>query len=215
MKIIIVIMLISISTIGYGQVKCSCDSQTWMKESVSCKPTVLKNGSKFYYQFNCDSAWITLENIKHKKTILFSLRNELVGYTYRLGYQLIKEYKETLLFRYGCPANGPCSHVLINKTTGKKVKELNELIYGFDYAKTDFILYFTTEKRNSLTLYYINTGKHYRIPVSPKDFTGIVPEYQFDDPEFTKGMLILSYESSASKDVIKKKISINLTKFHK
>ena len=214
MRIAIVILLIAISTIGYGQIKCSCDSQTWMKESVSCKPTILKNGSKLYYQFDCDSAWFTLENAKHKKTILFSLPAELTGYTHRLGYYLIKEYKETLLFRYGCPANGPCSHVLINKTTGKKVKEFDELIYGLDYTKTDYILYFTTEKRNSLTLYYINTGKYYRIPVNPRDFTGVTPEYEFDKPKLAKNILTLFYESSAT-DPVKKKLRINLTKLHK
>ncbi|MFN8237394.1 MAG: hypothetical protein U0T77_04425 [Chitinophagales bacterium] len=91
--------------------------------TVDCDIRTLKNKAKLYYQFNCDSIWLTLENNGQKK-IIFSTDTELYAYTYRLGYQLEKEYKNSLLFKFGCSASIPdCSYILINKWNGKVLKK--------------------------------------------------------------------------------------------
>ena len=41
---------------------------------------------------------------------------------YRLGFQLRKENSSTLLFSEDCPANGPCTYVVIDKNTGKLIR---------------------------------------------------------------------------------------------
>jgi len=77
-----------------------------------------------YWQFNCDNIWLTLENKSGNKFKIDEVPVDLYGYTYRLGYHLIKEYKNNLLFRSGCAATGPCSYILIDKNNGKKRKNL-------------------------------------------------------------------------------------------
>ncbi len=130
---------------SYGQKKdCFCDKDTLMNEStVDCKTIILKNSSKLYWQFNCGRIWLTLENANGKKKVIDEVKVELYAYAYRLGYHLIKEYKNTLLFRSGCPANGPCMYTVIDKTNGKKIKEYkniaaNECVYSIPPEKISF-----------------------------------------------------------------------------
>ena len=35
--------------------------------TISCETAKFKNGSKLYWQFNCDRIWLTLEDVKGKK----------------------------------------------------------------------------------------------------------------------------------------------------
>lgn len=79
----------------YGQKKeCFCDKDTLMNTAtVDCKTVLLKNNSKLYWQFNCNRIWLTLENINGKKKVIDEVEVGLYGYTYRLGYYLIKEIK--------------------------------------------------------------------------------------------------------------------------
>jgi len=195
-----------------AQSKCSCDKTPWLKDVVSCEPTLLTNKSKLYFQFNCDSVWLVLENVKKKKLIISSLQSDLAQYNFRIGYQLIKEFKNSLLFRYGCPANGSCDHILINKYTGKKIKAFHEFLYNIDYKNIDFVLYFSNEKLNQLTLYYPNTGKEYHIPVTASDFNAIVPEYQFYRSTLTKEKLTIFYSTGTKQQPRKKSVEIDLIK---
>ena len=104
---------------SFGQQKeCYCSKDTLMNTATTnCKTIPLKNKSKLYWQYNCTKIWLTLEDSIGQKRILDEVPVELYGYTYRLGFQLIKEFDETILFRGGCAANGPCTYTLINKTT--------------------------------------------------------------------------------------------------
>ncbi len=91
-----------------------CDSIPELKASISCDTTRLKNDIFLYYVFNCDSASLIFEKTKIKKT-LFTVKKDLIEYTYRLGYYFIKEFPKSLLFRFDCPATGSCSYALVDK----------------------------------------------------------------------------------------------------
>lgn len=190
-----------------------------MRESINCDTIVLKNKSLLYYQFNCDSVWLTLENKKGNKNILFSMGAELYGYTYRLGYQLIKEFKTTLLFRSGCAANGPCNYVLTNKENGKEIEKFGELIFNSEDSLSEFIIYFSDDKLSSLTLYFINTNKKYKIKIPAERFIGktIIPEQQFEKPVLENDNLTLTYKYKLNKkeNWVKDNINIDLKKFKK
>lgn len=107
----------------YGQKKqCHCDKDTLMNNAtVSCETRMLKNKAQLYWQYNCDKIWLTLETSKGKKTTIDKVPVEYYGYTYRLGFHFVKEFNNSILFRSGCAANGPCIYTLIDKTTGKKI----------------------------------------------------------------------------------------------
>ncbi|UOR03561.1 hypothetical protein MUN82_11445 [Hymenobacter aerilatus] len=206
MKAIISAVLILIANPSFGQKKeCDCKSEPKMKEyTTDCKTTFLKNGSKLYWQFNCNRVWLTLESAKGRKRVLNEVPVDLSGYTYRLGYQLSKEYKNTLLFRSGCPANGPCNFVLIDKTTGIKLREFGELIYDHSsHNFYDFVLYLYSP--NTLIIYYIDTGRKYTIRLNG-ELKGLIPEYQFSDIIVNQNTLTLIYTTGETK--------VNLSKYH-
>ncbi len=173
--------------------ECGCQSDSLINQyTTDCNTTYLKNGSKLYWQFNCKSIWLTLENKSGRRTTINTVPIDYYSLTYRIGYHLAKEYKNTLLFRSGCPANGPCNFVLLDKNTGKKIREFGELIYDHSTGQFyDFILYFSS--KSSLTLHYIDTNKKYRITVNPEDFNSVTPEYMFDKIYIKKNILILTH----------------------
>jgi hypothetical protein len=181
---------------------CGCETDTLMNQSTTtCDTIFLKDQNKLYYQFNCDSIWLTLERSEGRKIIIDSWSDgfkELYGYHYRLGYHLSKEYDKYLLFRRGCPANGPCSFVLIDKITGQHVRELGELIYDHEHETFyDFVIYFKEE--NVIAVDFIDQPKIIEIPVNGKHFNGMTPEYQFDKIHYDGKILQLTYEYDKGK----------------
>ena len=120
---------------------------------------------------------------------------EYYSYTHRVGYDIVKEYKKSLLFRYGCPANGPCMFTLVDKYNGKKLNQFPELIYNHNTQLFyDFIIYFSSP--NTLTLYFIETNKKHKISINRKYFNAVIPEYQFDDVILKNNIVTLTYNSN-------------------
>ena len=197
-----------------GQKKiCHCDADSLIDESLNCETKVLKNGASLYWQFSCDRIWLTLQTASGKKLVIDSVVDKnLAGLTYRLGYHLAHEYKNSLLFRYGCSASGPCRFALINSNSGKKLAEFNELVY--DHEKDtfyDFIIYFSAD--DQLTLRYIDTGKKYRLKVNASEFSELIREYQFDKIELQNNLLTLHYHSGEGQEMKHHQIHIDLTKY--
>lgn len=123
-KYIIFLILFQINICCAQNKKCFCVENKLMNDSqINCDTIILKNGYNLYWQFDCDRIWLTLENANNSKIVLDEINSNLYGYVYRLGYQLIKDYPKKLLFRSGCPANGPCKFIVINKRDGKITKE--------------------------------------------------------------------------------------------
>ena len=209
--------LIFLLTFGqtHGQKKqCHCDKETSMNGATSnCKTTILKNKSKLYWQYNCNRIWLTLENSIGKKTIIDEVEVELFGYTYRLGFHLIKEFDKTLLFRSGCPASGPCFYTLIDKTTGEKIKEFDQLIcidtdlqWSNSHKYTfNFVVSLSSDFKH-LIIYYINSKKTLTVPFN-EHLTNPVPQHEFDDMTLKDNWLTLHLTSEDKKGRI---ININL-----
>jgi len=199
----------------FGQVKnCFCDKDTLMNgATVSCDTITFSNKTKLYWQYNCDSIWLTLENISGQKFVIDESGVELYNLTYRLGFHLIKEFEKTILFRSGCPANGPCVYTLIDKSTGKKLEEFDQLICIDTDAKWknahkynfDFVVYLSNNS-DHLVIYYVDSKKTLKIPFKEK-LTSIIPQHQFDDMTIENNILTLFYELDNNK---KKTLKIDL-----
>jgi hypothetical protein len=187
---------------------CYCEENPLMTENtISCDTTIFSNKSKIYWQFNCDKIWLTLENSKKQNFVIDELDKDVYSYTYRLGFDLVKEYSVSLLFRSGCPANGPCVYTLIDKTNGEKLKQFDQLIcidteidrenphkYSFD-----FVVYFSDNGKN-LIIYNIETNKKQEILFPDKvNLTSIVPEYSFQGMVLKDDVLKISYELNDGK----------------
>lgn len=214
-SLIFTIILLSATIYTYGQSQCACNRDSLWTANINCDTTYLKDHSFLYYQFNCDSSWLTIENKTGKKKVLCSIDYELSGYTYRLGFRLIKEYQKYLLFRYGCPANGPCYHVLLNKTSWKETQHFNEIIYSNENSGKGFIIYFSNNKLSSLTIHFIDSNKKYFINIPGNRFhNNLIPESQFNEGVIKNKLLLLPYEYKDSSDKwLKDEIKIDLSKY--
>lgn len=188
---------------AYGQNKnCYCEKDSTINGSViDCDTNNLSNGSILFWQYNCDRIWLTLETTNGKKIILDEVDVEFFDYAYRLGYHLIKEYKNNLLFRNGCGATGPCNYTLIDKSTGAKLKELSNLICVDTDAQQDssyvypfdFIVYLS-DSANHLIIYYVDDKKKLTVPFKEK-LSAVIPEQQFDKMTLNKNILTIYYET--------------------
>ena len=197
----------------FGQKKqCFCEKDSLMVESVSCDTTYFSNKSKIYWQFNCKNIWLTLENKAGNKFIIDEVPVELYGYTYRLGYHLIKEYKNSLLFRGGCAATGPCSYMLINKNNAKEIEKFGQLIcidtdvqmeneHGYNFK---FVVYLDGE---NIVVEEIESKKKLKVAFKDK-LTAAIPEQQFDKMILKNNVLTIFYETDDGKKTLK----INLNK---
>jgi len=180
--------------------------------TVSCDTTIFSNKAKLYWQYNCDRIWLTLENSKGQKSVIDEIPVELYGYTYRLGFHLIKEFDKTVLFRSGCPANGPCIYTLIDKNNGKKVKEFDQLIcIDTDIRRSnahkynfDFVVYLS-DTTNNLIIYYVDKNKILKVPFNENRTPQIQPK--FNDMVLHHNVLTLSYKLDNN---TKKTLNINL-----
>lgn len=200
----------------YGQKKqCHCDKDTLMNNAtVSCETRMLKNKAQLYWQYNCDKIWLTLETSKRKKITIDKVPVEYYSYTYRLGFHFVKEFNNSILFRSGCAANGPCIYTLIDKTRGKKIDEFGQLIcidtdikdekkYPFEF------LVYADSNYKRIIIYYPDTKKVLKVPFDfeKNNVTAVIPEYQFDRMEVSGNILTLYYTTSENK---KLNLKINL-----
>src|ERR1044072_2163114 len=203
----IFVLLFLSCTYSYGQKKqCFCSKDPVMNEATTdCYTLKLKNGSRLYWQYNCKRIWYTLQNPKGRKIVIDEMPVDLFGYTFRLGFHFIKEFKKSVLFRGGCPANGPCNYTLIDKNNGRLLKSFDQLIqidtdifsepsHPYEY---NFVVYFS-KKYDRLIIFYVYTGRSLSIPCLPfgaekNEFDDINPEYQFKEMTLKGNLLILRY----------------------
>lgn len=204
MRFISTFILVLIAANAMAQQKqCHCDKDSLMNgATTNCDTATLKNNSTLYWQYNCDRIWLTLENKNGKKTVLDEVEPSLFAYTYRLGYHLIKEFNTCLLFRSGCPANGPCNYSLIDKSNGKKLKEFKPLIcintnnqlespLPYEY---NFVV-FLSESHDSLVVYFIDSKKYLHVPFNAdkNKLSSPNPEQQFTHMKKSNDTLTLAY----------------------
>lgn len=189
---------------------CFCENDSLINHyTVECDTILLSNKSKLFWQFNCDRIWLTLDNVNGQKKIIDSLQIELYPLTYRLGYHLIKEFDNTILFRSGCPANGPCVYNLIDKFTGEKIKEFDQLICidtEDDNYNFEFIVYLS-DTTDHIIIYYINNEKLLKIPFAENLTSMAYPQQQFEEMTLKNNNLELTYWTN---DNTKKTLNINL-----
>lgn len=198
LRVVIISIFFSNSILAQSK-QCGCaTNRNLAGNNIECTTTNLTNGYKLYWQFNCNFIWLTLETKQSKKIIIDRVDTMFQDLVYRLGFNLVKEFKSTLLFTYGCPANGPCNYILIDKYSGRKLKKFGVLIgapqKGDEY---NFVIYLSPMK-DYLRVYFPDSGKLLQIPVDKQDFFYTVPEYQFDQIQLHKNVITLTYETSRS-----------------
>jgi len=209
MKLIFCFLFSLITYYSFGQT-CNCDDDSLLNEIISCDTIHFENGAELYWNFNCDSSWLTLLTPTRSKQIIFSLGDGLQELTGRIGYVEFYEYKSTFLVQNnvisGCCA--PPDFYLYDKTTGQKIKELGRIIYLSEDRKYPIIISITNSSYdtskiadlNSLTIFNINTNKEYLISLpnfeieqALENTEEMYAEFLFEDSIVENGILILQY----------------------
>lgn len=201
MKYLLTLLCLYLSTLLYGQ-SCFCKDNPDLQEFISCDTTTFSNGAKLYWQFNCDSSWLTFESPRGRKKELDALYDAGLDLTHKMGLQYIRENKRSFLLMHnlisGCCT--PPEFLLYSKGNGELLENLGQLIYYSDEGPSNFVLYFPDDSFNVITLRFIDTGKKYRIAL-PKDRirtslkkTGDpYAEHLFEEGEQKGSLFIIAY----------------------
>jgi hypothetical protein len=198
-----ILFLISHSLI-YAQSTCFCKDTLDLPDEFLiqyCKPLKLKTGEYLYYEYNCDSLWLTMESI-HTKLTLFKKDRAYYQNSYEKPYLLITEFSKYLLFAQYC--NPHCTHYLIDKATGKITEEFAMLIFDgnlHDGTNTNLMISFTNDSYNQLQIFDITSGKKNYISVKPMNNNLIYPEDAFISKlhHLKNDYLYLAYATSHKK----------------
>ncbi|WDF80396.1 hypothetical protein PQ469_10300 [Mucilaginibacter sp. KACC 22773] len=223
MKYILLVCFCFFAGIGLAQkMQCACGTDSNLNEIIDCKSTIFKNGARLYWQFNCDSSWLTFKAVNGRKRILFSLDSSLMELTGRLGYIYAAEYKYVFLIRQnlisGCC--DPPEFILFNKNTGRQKSLLGRLVFYSHDSKYPIVISLGPNS-NSLIIFNVDTHKKYsialprgRLSKSIKLSFFSAPELLFDNDLIKGDSLVLKYQykTTAKKDWLYSKILIDLKK---
>lgn len=147
--------------------KCGCSKNLKLKNLISCKPAQFQNGAKVFWEYDCNTSWITFQNRNIKRKI-FELKKDFIELSGRLGYRNWTEYKKSFLIE-NSTVSGCCQpgeYILYDKNNGRKIADLGSIIFISKYKN---IPYTITLKTNSKLLYTnLNSSKSYPINI-PKD----------------------------------------------
>lgn len=201
MRYLLILLSFYFSVATHGQT-CSCKETPNLKDIISCDKIIFSNKAKLYRQFNCDSSWLTFESKSGKKVILYSLEQPLIELTDRLGYQYVKENKQSFLLMNRL-ISGCCTspeYLLFNKDNGKLLNNLGSLIYYSENTKDNFVLFFSDSTLNSVTLLNLDTGKQYKIYLPKNRFRATLErtgdnyaELLFDEGELKNSVFTIGY----------------------
>ena len=130
--------------------------------------TFLGNGAMLYYQWNCDSTWLTFK--KEEEVILKSYLDCDPFLCSSLGLTFIKEYPSYLLFIHNW-SSGCCTPpdlVFIDKSTGHEKKRIGNWQFIWGDADEDYALYFTDTTYTDLVYLNHETDVEYPYPFESK-----------------------------------------------
>ncbi len=149
----LILILISSLNIIAQRTNCGCsEKEISLEKQYKCDTVVFSNSAKMYWQWNCDSSWLTFEN--KEKTILKSCKNETVYECERTGLNYLKEYDNYLLFQHkwisGCCT--PPDLVFINKENGKEIKRITSELFIWGDIVDNYSVYFSDTTYTKLML---------------------------------------------------------------
>ncbi|OCA75335.1 hypothetical protein [Chryseobacterium arthrosphaerae] len=208
--------------LAYGQ-KCSCSQNEELKGIIPCEKTRFQNGAKIFWEYDCNSSWITFQN-KNIRRKIFELEKEFIALSGRLGYRSWTEYKSSFLIENsmisGCCQ--PEEYMLYNKNTGRKIAELGTFISLGNDTEKPYILTMKTDRQLLYTNLNNNKACFIRFPKDKiektlKNTHEMHPEILFEDQGIHNGILSVKfkYKESEKSDWKEETLRLNTGKCSK
>ncbi len=208
---------------------CSCHEMPELVDLIDCEPKLLDNSSKIYWNYSCDSSWLTFETAQGEQCILFSLNKEMIQYTTELGYDSFDEFDRTILVS-NSPVSGCCyppDYYIHDKNTGKLITYLGRAVFVSENKKMPFVVSLTDSKYgdnttkkeyNSLSLYPLDNNKIVEFPLPKGEISKgmkkndyLFPEELFQEPIVENNILKLVYFTGKKKT---KMVKIDLNNYY-
>jgi hypothetical protein len=162
-SLLLIFIVLSIES-NCQKLECNCDEREIIPENqYKCEVINFTNGAKLYWQWNCDSAWLTFE--RSRKSILKSCINEDVYSCDRIGLVFLKEYPRYLLFEHrwisGCCT--PPDLVFLRKEDASELKRIKNSQFVWGDVDENYALFFSDSTYKKLI--YLNhiSDKEYSI----------------------------------------------------
>lgn len=159
------LMIVMCTLYGFSQqLNCGCDTANIIPENqYKCDTIWFSNGAKLFWQWNCDSSWLTFE---YTKPVIIKSCNEMNVYgCNRTGLNFLKEYPGYLLFQYkwisGCCT--PPDIVFMSKETGEELKRIPNNLFVWADADDNYVLYFSDTTDTRLKYLDNSTDKEYSL----------------------------------------------------
>ncbi len=169
---------------------------------------VLKDSTLLFHTYDCDSIYCKM-NREGMLFTLFSSASADAPLYYKIGFDFVKDFSNSILFKHSCPGVGPCAYSLVNKDFGLVVENFEELIYDGKGDSNPYIIYFSSD--NYIIVHDIeeNTIQKFMYPV--QRFNSLFPVAQFDKVEVASNQIVMSYTYTDKKgQVLKDKLNLNL-----
>ncbi len=174
------IMLFTVSC-KEGYVKeIECENKKVLKEVINIDTTTFDIGTKLFWSYNCDSAWLTYINQNQQKIILDSWTENPI-FSIKMGYLYLQDYKKNILFERNV-ISGCCDlpdNIIIDKYTGKELINVGPKIWHSENKKYPLLICFDEsdtlkDRVNSefekLIIYNLDKDKKYFYSVAQYNF---------------------------------------------
>lgn len=211
--VLFLLSMLCLSPTVKAQRTCGCGASDYEgRPAVNCDTRQLKGGYSLYYRYDCRRVWLTLQKGAWKK-VIFEDDTRTVNLTYRLGYQPRGDFNRYTLFRYGCPANGPCEYVLLRKRDGRKIRsyDYRDLIGDPQDLDMPCILYFDDSREYICIDYMAAARKVIRIKVNESHF-GMYSDYSWKSITLKNDVLRMTYKRTddSSSKLLTHRIRVDL-----
>lgn len=192
MKTILTIFGILYGLLSIGQ-NCFCEKDSLLNKIIPCDTIIFDNQTILFRSFDCDSLWITFENQKHEKEIIFSVDQKTIELTSRLGFVFAQEYNNTFLIEELNTGFSLPEFYLYDKTTGENIKSIGRILFYSKNRDFPFIVLFTnndsdepniTEEYNSLTIINLDNNKTHLFKLPKNDIKIALKNSGQTFPEF-------------------------------
>jgi hypothetical protein len=194
---------------------CFCSQDTSLSEQINCDTIELKSGSRIFYQFNCDSSWLTFQNRTGLNTVLFSLDTALIGLTYKLAWHVERDYEHYVLFVARATSGLPTTLVyqLLDKQSSSVTEEFGQVVYCETSSSCDFLLYVPDSADDHLRLRLLPDGEEFRVQLPQKLselHRSVYIESQFSEPKIRGQVYTFEYNYVDEKTGEEKSSSVSV-----